>query len=462
MKFSVGEMKGFYFQAIRIGIVSIALFGLSGTGYSQKNTSNRDTVMLKDATLDQLIKYALDNRPEIKQAKIDERIGEKDIQSAMSGWMPQIGLSAAYTYNIKLQENPLTVNGQTNFITMGQRNNSSLVLQADQQILNAGLIQASKSIKYYRKQYDENTEAKSITTVVQVSKAYYDILMSQEQLNIITQNIARIEKQYNDAKALYESGMADKTDFQRAQISLSNSKADLKRTQELLNYKYAYLKVLLGYEPTKELTISYDISALEKDVYLSDSDNLNVENRVEYRQLETQKKLQKINVLYNKLQFMPTLSGVVNYNLVFNRNDFASLYNQSYPSSAAGLRLSLPIFTGVKRIHQIRKAEMIEEKIDLDLENIKNQINSQYILAIASYRANLNDFEIAKENMELSLEVYNTIKDQYDAGVKSYLELMTSETDLKMAQLNYLNTLYNVHAAKLDVKQALGKISISK
>src|SRR5690606_20375505 len=313
-------------------------------------------------------------------------------------------------------------------------------------------IQASKSIKYYRKQYDENTEAKSITTVVQVSKAYYDILMSQEQLNIITQNIARIEKQYNDAKALYESGMADKTDFQRAQISLSNSKADLKRTQELLNYKYAYLKVLLGYEPTKELTISYDISALEKDVYLSDSDNLNVENRVEYRQLETQKKLQKINVLYNKLQFMPTLSGVVNYNLVFNRNDFASLYNQSYPSSAAGLRLSLPIFTGVKRIHQIRKAEMIEEKIDLDLENIKNQINSQYILAIASYRANLNDFEIAKENMELSLEVYNTIKDQYDAGVKSYLELMTSETDLKMAQLNYLNTLYNVHAAKLDVK----------
>src|SRR5690606_15189352 len=197
MKFSVGEMKGFYFQAIRIGIVSIALFGLSGTGYSQKNTSNRDTVMLKDATLDQLIKYALDNRPEIKQAKIDERIGEKDIQSAMSGWMPQIGLSDAYTYNIKLQENPLTVNGQTNYITMGQRNNTSLVLQADQQILNAGLIQASKSIKYYRKQYDENTEAKSITTVVQVSKAYYDILMSQEQLNIITQNIARIEKQYN-------------------------------------------------------------------------------------------------------------------------------------------------------------------------------------------------------------------------------------------------------------------------
>lgn len=428
--------------------------------FSQNNTSSQDTVELKDASLGSLVSYALKNRPEMKQARIDERIGEKDINSAMSGWAPQIGLTGGYTYNIKLQENPLTVGGQTSFITMGQRNNSSLVLQADQQILNAGLIQASKSIKYFRKQYDQNTESKSITTIVQVSKAYYDILMSQEQLKIINQNIARIEKQYNDAKAMYESGMADKTDFQRAQISLSNSKADLKRTQELLEYKYAFLKSLMGYPSDKALSISYDIEALEKDVYLESNEVLKVENRIEYRQIETQKELQKINVLYNKLSFMPSLYGVINYNLVYNRNDFQTLYNQSYPSSAAGLRLSLPIFTGTKRIQQIRKAEMIREKIDLDLENMRNQINSQYRLAIASYNANFNDFEIAKANMDLSLEVYNTIKDQYDAGIKSYLELMTSETDLRMAQLNYLNTLYNVHASKLDVKQSLGKISI--
>lgn len=460
MKNFVGRCKGSWLLSVNVGLLSMALLSVSRPAFAQKNNTASDTTVLKEATLDQLVKYALTNSPELKQAKIDERIGEKDILSAMSGWMPQIGLTGAYTYNIKLQENPLTVGGQTNFITMGQRNNSSLILQGDQQILNAGLIQASKSIKHYRKQYDENTEAKSISTVVRVSKAYYDILMSQEQLAIITQNITRVEKQYNDAKALYESGMADKTDFQRAQISLSNSKADLKRTQEILNYKYAFLKTLLGYEATKDLSISYDVLALEKDVYMADNDNLNIENRVEYRQLETQKQIQKINVLYNKLQFMPNLSGVLNYNLVYNRNDFATLYNQSYPSSAAGLRLSLPIFTGVKRIHQIRKAEMIEDKIDIDIQNVRNQISSQYVLAMATYKANLNDYEIAKENMDLSLEVYNTIKYQYDTGIKSYLELMTSETDLRMAQLNYLNTLYNVHASKLDVKQALGKISI--
>src|SRR5690606_22262479 len=119
----------------------------------------------------------------------------------------------------------------------------------------------------------------------------------------------------------------------------------LKRTEELLKFKYAYLKSLLGYDAQKELSISYNLEELEQSVGLNESDAFTVENRVEFRQLETQKKLQSINVLYNKLSFMPTLHGFVNYNLVFNRNDFATLYNQTYPSSAAGLRLALPIFT---------------------------------------------------------------------------------------------------------------------
>ena len=438
-----------------------AFFSLSSSSMAQKNNAaGADSVLLIQAGLDELIDYALRNSPAQKQRLIDEKIGEKDIHTAMSGWAPQIGLNAGYTYNIKLQENPLTVGGQTSFITMGQRNNSSVVLQADQQILNAGLIQASKSIKYYRQQYDLNTESQSIQTIVDVSKAYYDILMSREQLKVINENIVRVEKQYADAKALYDAGMADKTDYQRAQISLSNSKADLKRTEELLQFKYAYLKSLLGYDAQKEISISYNIEELEQSVGLNESDAFRVENRVEFRQLETQKKLQSINVLYNKLSFMPTLHGFVNYNLVFNRNDFATLYNQTYPSSAAGLRLALPIFTGARRIHQIRKAELMEDKIDLDMQDLSNRMQSQYALAMASYRANFNDYEVAKANMELSLEVYNTIKAQYDAGVKSYLELMTSETDLRTSQLNYLNALYNVHAAKLDVKQSLGKIAV--
>jgi outer membrane protein TolC len=96
----------------------------------------------------------------------------------------------------------------------------------------------------------------------------------------------------------------------------------------------------------------------------------------------------------------------------------------------------------------------------MDLENLENQIGAQYSAAMANYRSNINEWRNAKENVELSEEVYNTIKLQYDAGVKTYLELMTAETDLKTSQLNYLNSLYAVMSSKLDIQQALGTIAI--
>jgi outer membrane protein TolC len=36
--------------------------------------------------------------------------------------------------------------------------------------------------------------------------------------------------------------------------------------------------------------------------------------------------------------------------------------------------------------------------------------------------------------------------------------VVIAETDLRSAQLNYLNALYNVLAGKLDVQKALGTI----
>jgi len=439
---------------VYIGLIALLLPSLS-----QAQVNNP---VLQNATLPQLVEYALKNKPEIKQALIDEEIGERDINSALSGWLPQISANADLNHTLKQQVSPLTIGGETSYISMGSKNSSNITLQADQKILDAGLIQASKSVKYYRQQYDLNTEKQGINTIVDVSKAYYDILTSQEQLQIVSENINRLEKQFQDAKAQYEVGLVDKTDFQRAQISLSNSKADLKRTEELLKYKYAYLKALIGYDADKDLSLSFNGQEMEQNVLLDTTDMLNYQNRVEFRELQTQRQLQQINTSYNKLQFLPSLSGFINYNWAFNNNDFGNLYDQSYPGSIVGLRLSIPIFQGTKRIQEIRKSQLLEERIDLDLINTKNQINSQYEQAMASYKANLNDWRTAKENVEISEEVYNTIKLQYDEGIKAYLDLMTSETDLRTAQLNYLNTLYSLLSAKLDVQQALGTISLNQ
>jgi outer membrane protein len=446
-------------------IILLMFFGLPmllpGLVYAQKTVKEQKT--LSNATLQECIDYALDNQTIVQQSLLDEEIGERSIKSALSGWLPQINGTGTANHNLKQQTTTLTTNGQSSLLTFGAKNTSSLVLQADQQILNAGLIQASKTAKYFRQQYKQNTENNKINTVVDVSKAYYDILTSKEQLNIINENIARLVKQLKDARAQYESGLVDKTDFQRAQISLSNSQADRKRTEELLKYKYAYLKQLLNYGTEREFALAnVPASSMENEILIDTAQMLDYRSRIEYRLLETQRQLQKINTSYNKWAYIPSLSSFYNYGFNYQNQQIGNLYDRNFPSSVVGLTLNIPIFLGGKRTQEIKISQLQEKRIDLDLIDTKNQINSQYEQALATYKANLNDLNTNKANVEISRQVYNTIKLQYDEGIKTYLDLMTSETDLRTSQLNYLNSLYSLLASKLDVRQALGTITVNQ
>jgi outer membrane protein TolC len=124
-----------------------------------------------------------------------------------------------------------------------------------------------------------------------------------------------------------------------------------------------------------------------------------------------------------------------------------------------GLQLSLPIFQGSKRLHNIKQAELQLKRSDWDVEALKNQINTEYTQAMSAYKSNLNEYLVLKENMELAKEVYDLIELQYREGIKAYLEVITAQTDLRSAQLNYYNAMYTVLSSKIDLERALGTIT---
>jgi outer membrane protein TolC len=104
----------------------------------------------------------------------------------------------------------------------------------------------------------------------------------------------------------------------------------------------------------------------------------------------------------------------------------------------------------------------VNQRLSEDISNTKNVINTQYQQSMAQYKTDLNDWKTATANVQLSEEVYNTIKLQYDEGIRTYLDLMVAETDLRTAQLNQLNTALNVLSSKLDVMQSLGTINTNR
>ena len=124
-----------------------------------------------------------------------------------------------------------------------------------------------------------------------------------------------------------------------------------------------------------------------------------------------------------------------------------------------GLTLSLPIFQGGKRLQQIKQAQFQIKQPDNDIRSFQNNINTQYQNALAAYKGNLSNFFSLKENLSLANEVYEVIRLQYRSGVKAFLEVINAETDLRTAQINYYNALYEVLSSKIDVAQTLGNIS---
>ncbi len=429
---------------------------ISLLGIFALNTKAQNSQLSVNPTLNELIDFALKNKISLQQTYLDERIGEEEIASSLSGWLPQINANAGYNYYMQIPSNVL--GGEV--IKMGQKHSSSISFQADQAIIDPALFLASKSSDLYRQSYKQLIENEKINTVVQVSKAYFDILTTEEQIKIVKENIARLSKQLNDAQARYNTGLVDKTDFKRAQISLNNANADLKKINEQKVYKYDYLKFLINTDPNIEIDLSpNDTEDLENEIHLDTTQSLHTESRIEYQQILTQKELQKASTQYAKWNFLPRLSAFANYQMDFRNNTFSKVYSRNFPSSLLGLSLSFPIFQGGKRVHEIRKSRLQEERLDWDMRALENDIQTEYSAALTNYKSSIVDWKNARENVDLSEEVYNTIKLQYDEGIKTYLDLMTAETDLRTSQINYLNALYAILASKIDVQKSLGNIT---
>ncbi len=81
------------------------------------------------------------------------------------------------------------------------------------------------------------TSSTKIDVAVNVAKAFYDVLATEQQIKVSNEDITRLERSLKDATAQYTAGVADKTDYKRATIALNNAKALLKSHQELAEGK---------------------------------------------------------------------------------------------------------------------------------------------------------------------------------------------------------------------------------
>lgn len=394
------------------------------------------------------------HQPSMQQSIVDEDIAERTIQGKLADWFPQLNLYFNIQHNPQL---PVAIVGGVP-IKQGLASSSNIQFTASQTFFNRDVLLAAASAGDVRTFAKQKTVSSKIDVVVNVSKAYYATLLTKQQTELIDEAIVRLEQSAKDASTQYREGTVDKTDYMRAQIALNNARADRKQAGELLKARIVSLKEQMGYPAGASLNLDYQTAQMEREALFDTTQSVVYENRIEFQLLQTQKRLQEDNLDYYEWSFIPSVGAYGGYILGYQNSLLAPLYNQNYPSSYIGLQISFPLFQGGKRIQQIGQAKLQLDRLDFDVLSLKNSINTQYTSALANYQSNLNSYRVLTDNLQLAQAVYRTIQLQYKAGTKSYLEYITAETDLRAAQVNQTDALYQLLVSKLDMQKTLGTV----
>ncbi|MBD4004523.1 TolC family protein, partial [Xanthomonas citri pv. citri] len=64
--------------------------------------SQQDATLLQNASLDNVVQYALKHQPSFQQSLIDEEIVETTIRNKLSAWYPQLNLNYSLQHNFQV------------------------------------------------------------------------------------------------------------------------------------------------------------------------------------------------------------------------------------------------------------------------------------------------------------------------------------------------------------------------
>ena len=457
--------RAFFKLTGNMRMLVVSVLAMTSVAHAQKSTDSSPSM-----TLQQCIKYAMQHQPTFNQTLLGVHIARTTNAVNLSGWLPQVNVSANAIHYFEL---PTTLNrsdsttaGTTKGVTLpvhtGVVNTVIPEISATQTIFNPQLLYAAKSAPLYTAQAEQYTDTARIGLVSSVSKSFYNLLQILEQINVLKEDTARLQRNVMDTYHQFLGGIVDESDYDEAVITLNNSMAQLRQQIENVTPAYATLKQSMGYPAEQQFNVLFDTTQMIQDIYFDTLQSLDYERRIEYRILETDRRMQHESLDYYKLAFLPSISAFYNYFYEFEGNSGSGLFSSVYPYSYVGLSLNLPLFTGFSRVENVHKAHLQEDVLVWAQSGLKSQIYTQYTTALASYKGNLYNWNLLKENVSRARNVYRIVSLQYKQGIVAYLNMIVAESNLISAQIGYINALYQLLQSKVDLEKAMGILPVDR
>lgn len=440
----------------RIKIIAVLLAGIFGGVHA-----NAQEIL----TLQQAIKYALENKAEAKKSALELENAQYQIDEVRAGGLPQINGAGSLTYNPMLQKVALPGEiigrpGETVMVAMGQKWQSNAAIQVDQQLFNQSLFTGLKAAKTTKEFYAINKELTEEQLIEKVATSYYDVFQIQLQLETIDINLNSTKKTRDVIKGLVDAGLGRKIDLDRMNVAINNLEANRQIVVNALELSENALKFAVGMPMDNKVVLPKETFEVNPATALLQASNL--DSRTEIKLLDKQKDLLELNLQNIKAEYYPKLSFSGNLGYLGMGSSFpifSSSDNVKWsPFSGLGLNLSIPIFNGGATKSRINQAKVKLRQTEFDLEDTKLGLDLANSNAQAQIKNSLLTVNTNRANVNLAKEVLDDTQNNYKNGLATLTDLLDAENAYADAQNNLNTSLLNFKVAEIQLIKAKGEL----
>lgn len=435
--------------------VAILLAG----GYTRAQ-GTQDTLTLN---LDKALEIALSDNPTIKVAEEEIALKKVSHKEAWQNLLPEASISGTMSHTITAPQ--FSIGDQTVKMGKDKANTATGTLNISLPLFAPAVYRAMSMTKTDIELAVEKSRASKQDLVNQVTKAYYQLMLTQDSYDVLQKSYKLAEDNYNIVNAKYRQGTVSEFDKITAEVQMRSVKPSVISAGNAVTLSKLQLKVLMGITADVDIKIDDSLAAYGGVVFANQLDNTVHEglvNNTTMKQLELNRLMLQKNIKSLRTNFMPTLGLGYSYQYQSMNNDSWNVFNYNYGSSSSLVfSLSIPLYKA-SNFTKLKSNRIQMRQLDQNRLDTERKLNMQ----ITSYQDNMSasseQVSSNKENVMQAEKAVQIAGKRYEVGKGTVLELNTSQVQLTEAELTYNQSIYDYLVAKADLDQVLGRDYIIK
>lgn len=411
-------------------------------------------------SLSKALEIAMSNSPTIKVANKEIERVDYSKKEKFAALYPTVSAAGSYQRALQKQRMFFSFPGapaNPDGIEVGQDNTLNAGLSASMPLISPTLWASLQMTDLDSKLVLESARSSKISLVNQVTKAYYGILLTQDQYTVFRRSLQNITENARIIQNKFKQGMVSEFEWIRSDVQVRSAVSNLVTAQSAVNASKLQLKMLMGLDMFTGLNVEGSLDTFEKNMFgdMLSIDTTTLKSNTDLTQFDIKSKQLDHALKIQKSSWWPTLAASFSYQYMSMTNDGSAL--NFFPMSNAAVQLSIPLFQGGVRLYKEKQLKVQMEQMKEQRDNLRRSLEMQAITLLDNIKRSIEKIESNKEGLRQAEKAVSISKKMYEVGSSTYLDLSNSELSYIQAGLLYNQSIFDYLSAKADLEKLLSK-----